>query len=440
VTGNERAPRDPRQAGMRQADASQADPGRRAARLLRWYPKAWRDRYGEEFAELLISDIEERPHAAGRALDVARSGLVARLADLGLAGCPLPAVAGAAATQQVYRRQASASLGSLGCALAVFLSFASAMWSQLVIARQWASQFGQLLAAIQTLWARVAPGDPRSPLAAIQVLWTRVATGNPRSPLAGLPLAQSLRSPSATVVLSTNVISVAMLILLGLAVIAAVPPLVTVAVRIAVPAKAQMRVPANASTGQQADDRSAGRARRMSLLRPAAVLLAAATFLVIAGRHFGNGWPGTGGHGSFVPAGLAAFLWASSMSVSTYWVHPGVLPPAESQWMLASPLVLAAAVTAAAILLRRAGLSPRVLAFEARLATLACGVMAVILVAAAVWVATNGPVGTGNSTGAPTPFRAGLIDLAATGMLAFALAIALQATRTAKRALRNAVS
>jgi hypothetical protein len=29
----------------------------RAAELLLWYPRAWRDRYGEEFAELLIADI-----------------------------------------------------------------------------------------------------------------------------------------------------------------------------------------------------------------------------------------------------------------------------------------------------------------------------------------------------------------------------------------------
>jgi hypothetical protein len=421
-------------------DPSQASAARRAAQLLRWYPRAWRDRYGEEFAELLISDIEERPHASGRVLDIARGGLVARLADLGLAGCPLPAMAGGAATAQAYRRQASASLGSLGCALAVFLSFASAMWSQLVIASQWAPQSSQLQVAVQALWARIAAGTPQSSLA--------------RAP----------HAPSATAVLTTNVISVAMLVLLGLAVIAAIPPLVTVAVRVAMPSK----TPAGTSSSAPADilvgarpaalgsapSKAAGgttvivpvtvpageRPGRMPLLWPAAVLLAAATYLFISGRHFGNGWPGTGGHGSFVPAGLSAFVWASSMSVSTYWVHPGVLPPAESHWMLASPLALAAAVSAAAILLRRAGLPSRVLALEARLATLACGVMAVILVAAAIWVATNGPLGAaaGNGTSTGALFRAGLIDLAATGMLAVALAIAIQATRTANRALRGA--
>ena len=61
----------------------------RAARLLRWYPKAWRSRYGEEFTELLISDIDERPRSQSRTADVIRGGIVARLADAGLCGCCL---------------------------------------------------------------------------------------------------------------------------------------------------------------------------------------------------------------------------------------------------------------------------------------------------------------------------------------------------------------
>ncbi|HEU5243039.1 MAG TPA: hypothetical protein VFU33_01445 [Gaiellaceae bacterium] len=52
---------------------------RRARRLLRWYPQAWRARYGEEFTQLLVDDIRERPHSWRRTLDVARSGLAARL-------------------------------------------------------------------------------------------------------------------------------------------------------------------------------------------------------------------------------------------------------------------------------------------------------------------------------------------------------------------------
>lgn len=32
---------------------------RHAARLLRWYPAAWRARYGAEFTELLLADPQD---------------------------------------------------------------------------------------------------------------------------------------------------------------------------------------------------------------------------------------------------------------------------------------------------------------------------------------------------------------------------------------------
>ncbi len=151
-----------------------------------------------------------------------------------------------------------------------------------------------------------------------------------------------------------------MLALLALAVLAALPVLVTLVARFL----------------------AAGRRRRRRCAA-AVVLLGCVTFLFIGGRHFGNGWPGTGGHGSFVPAGLAAFEWATSMSVSAYWAHPGSLfalfPRPEVYWMATSPLALATAVIAAAILVRRAGLPPRVLAFEVGLAAAACAVMVAVL-------------------------------------------------------------
>jgi hypothetical protein len=59
---------------------SRAGADRRARRLLRWYPRRWRARYGVEFAQLLIDDISDRPHSWRRTLDVARSGLAVRLA------------------------------------------------------------------------------------------------------------------------------------------------------------------------------------------------------------------------------------------------------------------------------------------------------------------------------------------------------------------------
>ena len=316
----------------------------RAARLLRWYPRAWRERYGAEFAELLISDMAERPRCRARTLDVARSGIVARLGAAGLGGCPT----GIEASEQVR-----ASLGSLGCALAVFLAVGAAQWSQLMIGRQWSAPAGT---ASATTFAAVTTSG-------------------------------------------------AMLTLLALAVAAALPALYPLAKNF---------------TGQ--------------LRAPAAVLLAATTILFTGGRHFGNGWPGTGGHGGLVPAGLAAFEWAASLSVSAYWAHPHALaafPAPELTWMAVSPLVLAAAVIAAATLVRRAKLPPRLLAFEARLGMLACAVMAVFLAGCGCWVAAGGQRGL---------LHAGLIDVAGVAVMALALAVAGQAARTARSGLRSARS
>ena len=195
----------------------------RAARLLRWYPKAWRSRYGEEFTELLISDIGERPRSRSRTADVIRGGMVARLADAGLCGCAPEAAA-----------QVRASLASLACCAAVFLGF---------------------------------------------------------------------------------------------------------------------------------------------------------------GRHFGNGWPGTGGHPwarqGLVPGGVAAFSWASTLSVSSFWAHPAALaafPGAELAWMAVSPLAGACVVVGAATAVRRTELSPGVLGFETRLGIAACITMAVFVAGCCAWI------------------------------------------------------
>jgi len=48
---------------------------------VRWYPKTWQARYGEEFTQLLVDDIRERPRSWQRTLDVARSGLAAQFAQ-----------------------------------------------------------------------------------------------------------------------------------------------------------------------------------------------------------------------------------------------------------------------------------------------------------------------------------------------------------------------
>jgi hypothetical protein len=159
-------------------------PASRAARLIRWYPKSWRARYGAEFTELLIADITERPDSVARTLDVARGGIVARLTGAGLAGYP-PGGAGdpAAAT-----RHAMASLVSLGCAQAVFLGFGAAMWSQLTIGWQWSDS-----AAIPARGATVATSVTMVALLAVAAAAAFLVLA---AAAARLPRDKSLRVPS----------------------------------------------------------------------------------------------------------------------------------------------------------------------------------------------------------------------------------------------------
>ncbi|MGH3166908.1 MAG: hypothetical protein ACRDN0_13610, partial [Trebonia sp.] len=104
-----------RAAPVREPSAKDTPAGRHAARLLRWYPESWRARYGDEFTELLISDIEERPRSAARTLDVARGGIVARLTAAGLAGFQASwADTGETADVSAVTRHVTASLVSLG--------------------------------------------------------------------------------------------------------------------------------------------------------------------------------------------------------------------------------------------------------------------------------------------------------------------------------------
>jgi hypothetical protein len=322
----------------REAEAA----ARRASRLLRWYPKAWRSRYGEEFAELLIADFSERPRSRTRTADVVRGGIVARLTAAGLCGCTLEASA-----------QVRASLTSLSCCVAIFLGFGAAMWSQLTVGWQWS--------------------EPDTAATAVAMV----------------------------------LMSAAMLAFGVLAVAAAVPVLASAGTRLV-------------------------RGQRHGLLGPAALAVACTVFVFVGGRHFGNGWPGTGGHPwarqGLVPGGVAAFSWASSMSVSSYWVHPGALasfPAAELTWMALSPLAIAGLVAGAAALVRRTDLSARVLDFETRLGTAACAVMVVFLGGCCAWILEGGP-------GPRNLFHPGAIDTAGAVVLTIAFAAARQAARVAR--------
>lgn len=93
-------------------------PERRAQKLLRWYPRSWRDRYGDEFAALLVDDIADRPRSVFRDLDVVRAGLGARLALCGLT------------RGQVPNRSVATTVAGAG--IVVYLGAAVSIWTQLV--------------------------------------------------------------------------------------------------------------------------------------------------------------------------------------------------------------------------------------------------------------------------------------------------------------------
>ncbi len=333
-TGHDQGAGHDRGQGVNGPDAT----ARRAGRLLRWYPKAWRSRYGEEFAELLMADIAERPRSRARTADVARSGILARLSGAGLCGCTVDA------------EQVRASLVSLACCATIFLGLGAAMWSQLAIGWQWS--------------------EPDTGATAVAMV----------------------------------VMSVAMLAFAILAVAAVLPVAATVIARIA-------------------------RGRAKGLLGPSALFSAGAVVAVAGARHFENGWPGTGGHPwagqGLVPGGVAAFSWALTLSVSSYWAHPAALadfPAAELAWMILSPLAVAAMLAGAAKSIRRTDLSPGLLRVEAWLGTAACVTMAVFVAGCGWWIA-------GRSQGL---FHAGAIDMAGAVVMTIALAAAERAARQAR--------
>ena len=319
-----------------------SDPADRAARLLRWYPRSWRDRYGEEFAELLTAEAQDRPRCWRRSADVAVHGLLARLACAGLTSRVQPP---------------AARLAAVAGALAAFTALAIAMLAQLATGWQWAT--------------------PRSDL----------VTG-------------------ATLVMA---VAAAGIVLTG------VGGLVPVMVRVLI---AIIR-------------------RDRAVLRPAGLALAGVLTLTAGAWHFANSWPGTGGTGpgrAFVPGGLAAFGWSSTLSMSSFWAHPALLmrfPAGELAWMAASPLAAAVTVLAAGSALRRLQLPAPLTRYLARLAQAATVFAAVLLAGAVSWLLAAGAV-------TPGLFRPGLVDGAE--LLAMAGALAVAATLGRGLSRRNAAT
>jgi hypothetical protein len=167
--------------------------------------------------------------------------------------------------------------------------------------------------------------------------------------------------------------------------------------------------------------------RGQGLTRPLLLLVAAVAVSVVGSRHFGNGWPGTGGHPwthqGLVPGGVAAFTWALTLSVTSYWAHPvGLLsfPAAEIAWMLVSPIALLVAAVGTTKLMRRLELSPRLLRFEVVLGELAALLMILVLGGAASWIVNGG-------AGPRHLFHTGAIDLVGVGVMFLSIAVAYRA-------------
>jgi hypothetical protein len=305
---------------------------RRVRHLLRWYPASWRARYGEEFAELLLAEMEERPRSWRRTANVMASGLLARCTLGGLTSHELSPP-----------EQIRAGLATLGCALAALLAFGLFLLAQLATGWQWA-----------------ASGTPTA------------ATG--------------------------TLVMAAAAAILGLIGLAAVVP---VGWQVAVIARSDTR-----------------------LAVPAMIALGCATVLICGARHFENGWPGTGGVGpehGLVPGGLAAFGWASTLSVSAYWAHPGLwgmFPAPELAWMVLSPVAWIGLVAGCVTVVRRLVLPVSMLRYLAVLAAAATAVAVAFLAGAATWVLSRSA-----QAGA---FRPGLVDTASLLIMAVAVVIALR--------------
>jgi hypothetical protein len=157
------------------------------------------------------------------------------------------------------------------------------------------------------------------------------------------------------------------------------------------------------------------------------MFLAGSALLVIGSRHFGNGWPGTGGHAwahqGLVPGGVAAFTWAATLSVTSYWAHPGALihfPITEVAWMAVSPVAMVCVVAGATKTFRRVALSDRLLGYERFLGRLCEMGMVVFLGAMCSWL-------FGGDPGPKNLFHFGAIDVGALIVMALALGAAHQA-------------
>jgi hypothetical protein len=111
----------------------------RAKRLLRWYPKIWRQRYGGEFIDLMEQEIAEKPRSFKRANNIIYRGLVARYRELGLAQSPLNS-----------NDQPRASIATVVVVSTIFIALALNFWSISIL--NWNAQWRNPASVAITLW------------------------------------------------------------------------------------------------------------------------------------------------------------------------------------------------------------------------------------------------------------------------------------------------
>ncbi|MEY2453434.1 MAG: hypothetical protein QOD92_3008 [Acidimicrobiaceae bacterium] len=134
---------------------------RHARRLMRSYPPMWRERYGDEFVELLVQDLDERRRVLPVTADVLRGGMVARLREAGIGETALGAA-----------EQPDASMRTLVWSLATGFLVGVAMWSQLAIGWRWEPPNGTAVAvAMVSMSAAVAVLCTLAVLATVPISW-----------------------------------------------------------------------------------------------------------------------------------------------------------------------------------------------------------------------------------------------------------------------------
>jgi hypothetical protein len=324
-----------------------SSPERRAARLVRAYPRHWRDCYGAELAELLAEDITIRPTSPRRIADVALNAGVVRLRTAGLVG---PEPAGAS--------QVRSGLATVWLAGSVLLLLGMAMLSQIAIGWRWEPPSGRAIAVAMILMATAG------------VLVTALG-------------------------------------------IAAALPILAALVR-----------------------HLAGR-RLDGLWRPALLVVGGMTTIALGAHHFEAGWPGSGGHPwayhAVLPAGPTSFAWASTLSITSYWAHPGALrsfPTIELAWMALSPIAVLATLVGVVKIVRRVEVSDRVLRFQTRIASASIAVMGVFLLGATCWVTGRDPAIHGGL------YQVGTVDVIELVVMLGALGLAVRAIQRTGSALR----